>query len=299
MRSQSDAGKAMFRRCPPYWCIRLISAKLPVVSKSNMRCISPNRIATQLNERNPDEGGCGRCRDDDSNSITFTVAFQPIVDVRDNSVFAYEALVRRNDTDDQAAPVLAQVTESNRYRFDQACRVKAIELAARLDIPCFLSINFLPKAVFEPSACIRQTLDAARRLGFPTDRIIFEFTENQEITDRQHLTNIVAEYRRLGFKTAIDDFGDGYAGLNLLTEFRPDFIKISNTFVHDIDIDPTRASIVKGVLAICSDLNIRVIAENVESVEQLTRLKELGIVLFQGFLFARSGFEFLPEVRWP
>lgn len=246
---------------------------------------------------NKNDRSCGRCREHEGNHIDFTMAFQPIVDIRDNTVFAYEALVRGHNLDDTSTAVLAKVNDSNRYHFDQACRVRAIELAAQLHIPCFLSINFLPKAVLEPSACIRRTLDAATRLGFPTNRIIFEFTENQEIVDRQHLTNIVRQYQRLGFKTAIDDFGDGYAGLNLLTEFRPDFIKLSDTFVHDIHRDQVRSSIVKGVLAICADLGIQVIAESIESEAQLARLKELGIYLFQGFLFARSEVEALPQVR--
>lgn len=87
----------------------------------------------------------------------FSMAFQPIVDLRDNSIFAYEALVRGCDGSGAAA-ILGKVNKQNRYAFDQACRFKAVELASRLQIPCFFSINFLPNAVYQAATCIRATL---------------------------------------------------------------------------------------------------------------------------------------------
>ncbi len=89
----------------------------------------------------------------------------------------------------------------------------------------------MPNAVYEPSACIRATLEAARRVNFDTRRIIFEFTEDERIADTRHLERIVAEYKRLGFITALDDFGAGYAGLTLLANFQPDMIKIDMDLV--------------------------------------------------------------------
>lgn len=114
---------------------------------------------------------------------------------------------------------------------DQQCRVKAIELASRLYYPLEnvkLSINFMPNAVYEPRACIRVTLAAAMKTGFPLDRIIFEFTENEQL-DTKHVLNILRTYRNMGFKTAIDDFGAGHAGLALLAHFQPDIVKLDMT----------------------------------------------------------------------
>src|SRR5690606_9191292 len=107
---------------------------------------------------------------------------------------------------------------------------KAIELAARLfprdgALPR-LSINFLPNAVYEPAACLRATLGAARKNDFPREAIMFEFTENEEVRDTAHLRAIITEYRRQGFTTALDDFGAGFAGLGLLADFQPDLIKL-------------------------------------------------------------------------
>lgn len=226
------------------------------------------------------------------------MAFQPIVDVNARQVFAYEALVRGTDGAG-AASVLGQVTEDNRYRFDQDCRLKAVELASKLNIPCLLSINFLPNAVYEAATCIRATLAAARRFSFPAERIIFEVTEGEEMLDKNHLKSIFTEYRRQGFRTAIDDFGAGYSGLNLLAEFQPDLLKLDMALVRNLHEDPVREAIVKGVMGVCKALGIEVIAEGIEHPEELQRLRDLGVSLFQGFLLAKPAFEALPEINWP
>jgi EAL domain-containing protein (putative c-di-GMP-specific phosphodiesterase class I) len=219
------------------------------------------------------------------------------VDVRERRVFAYEALVRGTDGAG-AETILHQINEDNRYVFDQSCRVKAVELAARLGIDCYVSINFLPNAVYQAATCIRATLEAARRFNFPTRQLIFEITENEELVDKEHLKSIIREYKRQGFKTAIDDFGAGYSGLNLLAEFQPDIIKLDMALVRAVNSDPVRQAIVQGILGVCRALNIEVIAEGVETAAEFTLLRGMGIGLFQGFLFARPSFETLPPVDW-
>ncbi len=223
------------------------------------------------------------------------MAFQPIVDVSSRSIYAYEALIR--GPENQPAPgTLAQVNTQNRYRFDQICRLKAIELASKLNMSANLSINFMPNAVYRAETCLRMTLRAAARLSFPHERIIFEITEGERITDPTHLRDIIREYKRQGFKTAIDDFGAGYAGLNLLTEFQPDIIKLDIALIRNIDQDRVRQAIVRGILYVCRELGISVIAEGVEKRDELVFLRDAGIQLFQGYYFATPGFQMLPEV---
>ncbi len=241
---------------------------------------------------------CSACQNNESLGFDFTMAFQPIVDIRDQTIFAYETLIRGLDGSG-AWGILAKVTPENRYTFDQSCRVKAVELAARLEIPCFVSINFLPNAVYQAATCIRATLETARRVGFPTDRLIFEVTENERMVEKSHLKSIMTEYKRQGFQTAIDDFGAGYSGLNLLAEFQPDIIKLDMEIIRDIDSHPVRQAIVEGIVGVARTLNITIIAEGIESVGELEFLKGLGIHLYQGYLFAKPAFEQLPEVNWP
>lgn len=240
---------------------------------------------------------CNACNGGESFPVDFTMAFQPIVNVVDRVVFAYEALIRGTHGEG-ASVILGQVNQHNRYVFDQTCRIKAVELAARLSIPCSVSINFLPNAVYQAATCIRATLEAARVHGFPTERLIFEITESEELVDKEHLKSIIREYKRQGFKTAIDDFGAGYSGLNLLAEFQPDIIKLDMALVRSVDVDAVRQAIIRGILGVCQALGIEVIAEGVETRAEFDFLRNAGVTLFQGFLFAEAGFEVLPPVNW-
>lgn len=241
------------------------------------------------------ELSCGNCLEGAGLDIDFSFAFQPIVDVATRSVFSHEALVR-GPQNQPAHTVLDRLTDRTRYRFDQACRVKIVKMASELGLPVNVNINFYPNAVYKPELCIRTTLAAAKQYGFPTERIIFEVTEGEEITDHAHLLGIIQEYRRLGFRTAIDDFGAGYAGLNLLSEFQPDFIKLDMKLVRGIDANRPRQAIVRGIVQVCEELSIKIIAEGVETVDEYRWLRDAGISLFQGYHFSKPGFEFLPEV---
>lgn len=223
------------------------------------------------------------------------MAFQPFVEAGTGAVFGYEALCR-GVNGEPASDVLARVNESNRYRFDQACRVTALQLASELGLQGVLSINFLPGAIYRPETCIRATLECASELGFPRERLMFEVTEGERATDHAHLRGIFAEYRRQGFRTAIDDFGAGYSGLNMLAEFQPDFIKLDMELTRNIDADPVRQAIVGGIMQTCRALALEVIAEGVETAGEYRLLRGSGVRLFQGYLFARPGFRSLPAV---
>lgn len=240
---------------------------------------------------------CEGCRDPRLLPFQFTMAFQPILSLAEGRPVAYEALVRGIEGQ-PASQILAQVDENNRYRFDQACRVKAIELAASLGLArsrdCRLSINFLPNAVYRPASCIRATMEAAKRYQFPHSRIIFEVTEGEKVRDSGHLKGIFEEYRRQGLLTAIDDFGAGYAGLNLLAQFQPHIIKLDMELTRNIDSDPVRSVIVEAVHHVCERLNIRIVAEGVETPAESETLQKIGIDWQQGYLFAKPSIESLP-----
>lgn len=236
---------------------------------------------------------CAGCRT--PLEFDFSMAFQPIVDLKEGNAFAYEALVRGTEGQ-PARTVLDQVTPENRFAFDQKCRVRAVEKAAALGMTTNLSINFMANAVYEPALCLRSTLDAAARTGFPIERIIFETTEDERIADTERLKSILREYQHKGLKTAIDDFGAGYAGLRLLADFQPDIVKIDMGLVRDIDADSARRTIVAGIVGMCRMLGARIIAEGVETAAEVRTLRDLGIELMQGYLFAKPAFEALPPI---
>jgi EAL domain-containing protein (putative c-di-GMP-specific phosphodiesterase class I) len=230
-----------------------------------------------------------------------TMAFQPIVDAGSRDVFAYEALVRGVDGEG-AADILSLVTLGNRQDFDQQCRMAALDCAAKLglrDTSAALSINFLPNAVVDAGACTRLAKAAAEALQFPPHRIIFEFTEGEPVDDPEHLGRIIAAYREAGFRTAIDDFGAGYSGLTLLARFQPDIVKLDMELVRGIDSDRVRRCIVASIRRMCDELGIVLVAEGIETVGEYAVLRDLGVSLLQGFLFAKPQSEALPIPTWP
>jgi len=245
---------------------------------------SPSKAAT-----------CNACATGERLGFEFDFAYQPIVDLRSGSVWAHEALVR-GPLGEGAATVLGQVNEHNRYRFDQACRVKAIKGAARAGIQQRISINFLPNAIYRPELCIRTTLEAARAHGIPLQHIIFEVTEGERVEDGPWLAEILREYQRCGFLTAIDDFGAGYAGLTLLADFQPDIIKIDMALVRGIEASRSRQAILRGLLRTCEQLRIQVVAEGIETAAERDWLWHEGVHLMQGYFFARPQFQGVAQV---
>lgn len=244
--------------------------------------------------------GCQGCRGED-HRFDIAMAFQPIVDADTGLPFAYEALVRGGNGEG-AGEVLSRVTPDNRYAFDQQCRVAAIEgavAAGILDTGAKLSINFLPNAVYSPVACIQLTLKTARATGLPTDRLMFEFTENEEMADTDHVRTIIDSYRRMGFVTAIDDFGAGHAGLGLLAKFQTDLIKLDMELIRGIDASMPRRMIVEGVVRIAQSMGITVIAEGIETEAEYHALRAIGVRYIQGYLLARPGFRTLPAIAMP
>ncbi|WP_371811862.1 EAL domain-containing protein [Thiomicrorhabdus sp. 6S3-12] len=233
---------------------------------------------------------CAACIDFD-----FSYAFQPIVDLDKQEIFGYEALVR-GVNNEPAGEILSRINEKNRYAFDQICRQKAIRIASELGLDKVLSINFLPNAVYQPEHCIQSTLRAANEVNFPTHLLMFEVTESEEVVDRKHLTNIFRYYQAQGFIVALDDFGAGHAGLNMLASFVPQILKIDRELIHDIDSNPVKQVIVRHLVQTCQELNVTVLAEGVETREELDFIRTLGVSLYQGYLFAKPGFESLPVI---
>jgi len=244
---------------------------------------------------------CAACKGGVDEPFPFSMAFQPIVDVRSGMVYAYEALARGPEGQ-PASFVLNQVNDGNRYAFDQSCRVKAITLASRLGLEAtgaMLSINFMPGAVYSPAACIQVTLKAARKVSFPLDRLIFEIVEAEKVRSSEHLMAIVNEYRSCGFKVAIDDFGAGWSGVNLLADVPADIVKLDMALTRNIDKRPRAMAIVDALVRLSDTLHIELVAEGLETVEEYRTLERIGVRLMQGYLFAKPAFEQLPAVTLP
>lgn len=233
---------------------------------------------------------CSDCLSGQSLGFQIRMAFQPIIDWQNQVVCAYEALVRGPEGQG-AGWVFEHINDGNKYYFDQACRVKAIETAARLGCNTYLNINFLPNAVYNPETCIKATIEAADLYGFDLTKLVFEVTEGEQIPDKDHLNRIFRSYAKRGFKTAIDDYGSGYATLDWLVELKPHILKLDMQLIRNIENNPAKQFIVEQTISQCELQGTQVLAEGVETKAELECLLELGIRYYQGYYFARPELE--------
>jgi EAL domain-containing protein (putative c-di-GMP-specific phosphodiesterase class I) len=225
----------------------------------------------------------------------FSFAFQPIVDCSRGIVFAHEALIR-GPGGESAASVLGGIPPEQLQEFDAAAGTQALRAAVALHFPAILNLNFSPRTLAMRGNPMRALLELAQGLGIGPARLCVEITEQQTIDDRTAFEKCVSEMREMGVKIAIDDFGAGHSGLNLLANFQPDIVKLDMELIRRIERHGARQAIVRAIIQASGDLGIQVTAEGIESASELDWLLEEGIELFQGYYIARPGFESLPPI---
>ena len=230
-------------------------------------------------------------------NVELTYAFQPIVDVKERNVFSYEALLRGKNNE-PASFILSQISEKELLVFDQHSRNVAIKLASELGISCYINLNFIPIALQESEKYIKETISAFEKNCLSVSQLVIEITEEGIIRDYNKFTKLINEFRSANIKFAIDDFGAGYSGLNLLANFQPDMIKLDMQLIRNISTHGPRQAIVKAIIEVCFSLGIDVIAEGVESVDEYHWLTSHGIYLIQGYLLAKADFEKLRVVHY-
>jgi EAL domain-containing protein (putative c-di-GMP-specific phosphodiesterase class I) len=228
----------------------------------------------------------------------FSFAFQPVVDAVAREVTGFEALIR-GTWDEPAWQVLQQVPPAHVNEFDQRARGEAIDLAARLGVKGNLHLNFLPNALKDSPQTIFTTIDRAHQVGLPIHRIVLEVPERDVSENPSEFADLMREVRGLGIQLAIDDYGGGGTGLNLLADLDPDQVKLDMGLIRGIERHGPRQSIVRAIVSLCAELDIAVVAEGVETVPQFAWLVANQVRLFQGYLFARPSFEAFPATSFP
>lgn len=229
---------------------------------------------------------------------TSSFAFQPIVNARTKQITAYEALVR-GPKNESADAVLRKIPRAELATFDEECRKAALGLAKRLGMRCDLNLNLLPQGFRADRDCLASTLDMAIEHGFAPEQLVLEVTEGEVLGNQDRFTELIGIYRGLGMRLAVDDFGSGYSGLNVLADFQPDQIKLDKYLVRGIQGLGPRQAIVRAILQVCRDLGIELVAEGIETEGEYLWLLNEGVTLFQGYLFAHPAFETLPAAHFP
>jgi EAL domain-containing protein (putative c-di-GMP-specific phosphodiesterase class I) len=213
------------------------------------------------------------------------MAFQPIVNWKERSVFGFEALVRSDeplmkDPNEllDAAERLGRLHELGRaVRAKVAAAADAPECAGAQLFVNLHSADLNDSELYSPSAPLSKI----------ASRVVLEVTERASLYGVKNVAACVAKLKALGYQLAIDDLGAGYAGLTSFTQLEPEVAKLDMSLVRGGDQDPRRQSIVRSMKKLCDELGMPVIAEGVETTGERDLLAELGCNLLQGYLFAR------------
>ena len=208
--------------------------------------------------------------------------FQPVVALEDLAVQGYEALSRfdavpRRGPDQWIAEAHAVGLG---VELEAECIRRAMTWRAGLPAGTWMSLNVSPRLALSPKL--------ADALGpGPLDDIVIEITEHERVDDYAQLAARLAVYRGRGARIAIDDAGAGHSSLRHVMQLRPDLVKLDPSLISDLDQDAARRALVSSMVALNSELGADLVAEGVESAAELGALRNLGVQLGQGYLFAR------------
>jgi len=229
------------------------------------------------------------------NAESLTSHFQPIVDVRTDTIFGYEALVRGVKENGELMYPDELFSKSKRndlnFKLDKLCRESALKTAATKKISQKVFINFIPTSIYDPEFCLASTQKWANQLEFDPSQIIFEVVETELVKDQKHLKRILEFYREKGYKIALDDVGEGYSSLNMLIELQPDIIKVDRNIVDCIDTNTLKQSVYRALYNLAREHGIEVLAEGVETASELEMIKSIGVDYVQGYYFAKPSAE--------
>lgn len=229
-----------------------------------------------------------------------TALFQPIYITKDTDVYGYEALIRGPSDSPLHSPQVL-FDEAVEYgllsELELACRKISIARFVELQLKGKLFLNVSPMVFLQSDHPHAVTLSYLKEHGLSPEQVVIELSEKYPIDTPELLQTALLYYRDLGFQIAVDDLGAGYAGLKLWSEVKPDYVKIDRYFINQCDQDPIKREFIKSILNLGQSINAKVVAEGIETKGEFEQLEELGLSLYQGFLFARP--ELYPMVELP
>lgn len=222
----------------------------------------------------------------------FRVYYQPIADTVNGEIYGYEALVRwfhpvrgvvPPTTFIPIAEKTGMINALGEWVLSTAC-----EEAAKWSSPMKVSVNVSPIQLIN-SSLTEVVISVLKRTGLDPHRLDLEITESDIFNENTRSLEILSQLRELGIQISIDDFGTGYSSLSRLSYFPFDKIKIDRSFVVNIPMQKDDLDIVRLIISMGKSLHMRIVAEGVETEEQLHSLQQLGCDLVQGYLIGKPG----------
>ena len=223
-------------------------------------------------------------------SASLTPLFQPIVSLKENTIYGYEALIRGPSNSTLHSPLNLFDAASRHGRLaelDLLCREIAIKKFSQLSLDAKLFINTIPEVLLQQDYQNGLTLDFINKAGLSADQVVIELTEQYPIDDYELMREATKHYREMGFSIAIDDLGAGYSGLRTWSEIQPDYVKLDRHFIQNIHEDKRKHKFVESMADIAQSINCKVIGEGIEVREEYRTVDKMDIEFGQGYYFGR------------
>lgn len=213
--------------------------------------------------------------------------FQPVVSLKDGEILGYEALSRMDPavTGGMATDKVFQLAFrcQKLWELETLCRKKSLENARQMDKNKKLFLNVSPKVIYDDHFKSGFTAKYLKKYDICPTNIVFELTEKVATKDIEALKESVSHYGKQGYETALDDMGAGYSGLNTIVDLNPTYLKIDMHIIRDIDKDNTKRALVKSFVQFAHNTGMYLVAEGVETREEMAVLIDLGVNYAQGY----------------
>lgn len=219
------------------------------------------------------------------------IVYQPLVDLAAQRVIGYEALTRLTNGQFSRPDLLFKVAHENGalWALERLCRRRALENLPPLDSDQKLFLNIEPDSFHDPELARRPFYEHLEAAGMRPDQLVLELTEHAAVSDFSEMRRVLKTIRKLGFHLAMDDVGSGYAGLQAIAEIKPDYLKVDMTLVRNLHRDRIKRELIETIRRFSDTTGTILVAEGVETLEELDSLARAGVRCAQGFLFARPG----------
>ncbi len=247
-----------------------------------------------LNESGQGQADLRRLLHDALNDGKFEIHYQPQINVENQGIFGYEALLRLRDEGQgwigpaKFIPMLEDmglIHRVGKWVFERACaQFQAWRKKRLVGAECRLSINLSPLQLWEPG--LRDTIsEVLKKTELPAPCLTLEVTEAVVLQNEDITRSIMQSLKELGLNIALDDFGTGYSSLSYLKQFPFDQVKIDRSFVRDLLSDAGSASVIDAIIGMARSFSLEVVAEGVDSSEKARLLTQQGCVIHQGYYF--------------
>jgi len=222
-------------------------------------------------------------------------AFQPILQIQTGEIFGFEALTRvlGAETFSNIVELLTFAENIGQlYPVETLCRRISIESSSRvLQQHEFLFLNINPQVLLDPEFASGQTRKLLLEQALHPSNVVLEITERSAIEDFDTFRQALAHYRNQGYLIALDDVGAGYSSLQSIAELHPDFLKVDRSLISSINTDPTKWALLEAFVTFSKRIGARIIAEGVETEDEMRAVVQLGVDYVQGYYLARPSFE--------